>query len=376
MKKIFNNDYDKLINEILDKRDLLSGIHAIDSTKAELWINNQSTERRRQAARNLLDNTYYISFNKTFELMRNVIIQLYEKLKEEDNIYLWVGIDKKSSQYFMSLIALYFIRLLRYKEPLIIMNLHDNLQYLKKAIVINCDDCSYSGNQSQSTSEDLYQIMKKNQKYLKKYYLCFCVVSEYSLINLNDKILLNWVKCIYGMKIPLLKDNFERFSDYMDLYYYFSPYTEEGTPPICCYFDHKISVSNSTFSYILNGGFILPSHLDYDNLNNKIDYYMIYFYGRKNLLGKAGLDFRNEVILQYLSDMEEDEGYGNEYIESIPVISNYETVIDPRDISYYTLMTGFNDFNPLDPKYEDLIDKLNNSNGCAIKCFYKTLKYT
>ena len=36
--------------------------------------------------------------------------------------------------------------------------------------------------------------------------------------------------------------------------------------------------------------------------------------------------------------MEEDKGYKNEYIQSIPFISNCESVIDPKDISYYSLI--------------------------------------
>ena len=370
---LFYANYDKLINEILNKRDLLSGTHVIDPIKAELWISSQSTERRQMAARNLLDNTHYISFNQLFELSRKVIIELYKRIKGKD-IYLYVGIDEKSSQYFMSMIFIYFIRLLGYDEPNIISNLHDNIQYLDGKTVINFDDCCYSGGQSYHTSMDLYEIIKSNKIYI-NYYLVFAVATEYALNILNNAEDLYWVKSLYGMKVPLLKSNFETFEEYMDLYYYFSPYTETGTPPANIYFDHKIASVNSTFSYVLNIGPVLPKYLHYDNLNKKINDYMIEYYDRKNLIGKDGLKFRNDVISQYLSDMKEDEGYGDDNIVSIPFIFNYEREIELDDITYYELMTSFNDFYPLDPKYESVINELIDSKGFAITCFYKTLNY-
>lgn len=385
----FYHNYDNFIVEILDKKELLSGRHYINPEQSELWILSQLTERRRKAAKNLLDNTHYISFNRFFELIRDVIIELYKQLDLSKEIYLYVGLDKNSSQYFVSIIALYFIKLLRYTEPIIIEELYENkFSELEGSSFIVIDDCSYSGNQSRFTMQNLYNSGLKVE-----YYLCFAVASQYSLTQIDklsrdecnpedsteiwsEAIDISWIHPVIGLLIQHLRNNMENITEYLDIYYYFSPFTECGTPPISVYFDHKIAVQNSTFSYTLNLGCILPNNLMYKKDLIEIKCHeMIIEYLNLNEVSSQEKIYIERLIERYLTEMDQDcTDLQNENIQCIPFINECESYVDLKDISYFSLMVGFNNFYLSEyQKHTDIIDEINNKNGVAIKCFYKNL---
>jgi hypothetical protein len=44
----FYNVYEDKINEIINKRDIVSGIYHLNEEKVNIWVNNQLTERRKK----------------------------------------------------------------------------------------------------------------------------------------------------------------------------------------------------------------------------------------------------------------------------------------------------------------------------------------
>lgn len=135
---IFYSNYNRKINEIIRIKDAISGTHEIDIDKANEWVNSQLTMRRKIAAVNLINNTDYITFNQVFEYIKLCVIEVYKNINVNDNIYIYVK-DRTSSFYFFGIIALHFIKLLGYKEPIAIDVLYPNVQ------IMIFDDCSYSG---------------------------------------------------------------------------------------------------------------------------------------------------------------------------------------------------------------------------------------
>uniref|UniRef100_A0A6C0ADD6 Uncharacterized protein n=1 Tax=viral metagenome TaxID=1070528 RepID=A0A6C0ADD6_9ZZZZ len=121
----------------------------IDENNANIFINSQLSFRRGRAAKNLIENTNYFTFNDIFEKVRDIIIKLYERKK--DNKYVMYVSNKESSIYFISLICLYFIKLLEYEIPEILM-FKEDVEFFKLESEYNCelfviDDCLYSGGQ-------------------------------------------------------------------------------------------------------------------------------------------------------------------------------------------------------------------------------------
>ena len=168
--QIFLNDYDRTINQIISLRDSTSGSHPIDKNKAEQWINGQLDERRRKAARNLINNTHYITFNELFEDVRDTVIHIYNSLDISDNIFMYIG-WKGNSYYFIGIIAMYFIKLFKYKEPICVDTLRENSQ------IIMFDDCSYTGSQ-------FFKILKENKiSNSTIYYGLSCIVDSKRYIS-------------------------------------------------------------------------------------------------------------------------------------------------------------------------------------------------
>ena len=118
---MFYDNFENNLNTIFRIRDTISGTHSINRERAEIWVNSQVNQRRRNAAKDLIDNTHYVTFNELFEYTRNIINKIYEDIGNND-VYIYVG-DKTKSHYFMAIIGIYFISLLGHEYPKIIYNL-------------------------------------------------------------------------------------------------------------------------------------------------------------------------------------------------------------------------------------------------------------
>ena len=112
--KGYDNNLEKVQNAIRE----YSGTHTIDRTIAERFIDRQISDVRKQAARDLIENTIYITLEEVSHIIEQLIIKLYTEnnLNSAEFIYIYTGKPSKSF-YFISILALYYIRLHGFKEP-------------------------------------------------------------------------------------------------------------------------------------------------------------------------------------------------------------------------------------------------------------------
>lgn len=279
----FYNDYDKNIEFLLNKREMISGTHKMNPEKIEKFINLQLNDRRKRAARNLIENTHYITFNQLFEHIRNVINSIYDKIDTTKKIYMYVG-EKMKSSYFISTIAVYFIKLRGdiLPEPVdrftgkILNEIDDN-------VLLVLDDFSYSGSQLSGLLSNLfYKRYLLLEKKLPNVIVGLVGTSSHAKKILSrvtfeyDQVLVDELLEKYGEFDLSFDSPFEICSDvtyealydalsteeFLDVLFYFSP-TNYGSPIISLYSDHKIADPISTFSTTLQYGQILPVDLEY-----------------------------------------------------------------------------------------------------------------
>lgn len=404
----FYDDYELNIGSLLKKRDLISGSYEINKELASEFINLQLNYRRQRAARNLVENTHYITFNQVFEYIRNIIIDIYSKINN-NKIYLYVG-DKNKSSYFISVIAVYFIKLHNYKLPEIVYSLTDEiLDIIETDNLIIIDDFAYSGSQMDSIISKLYYyrflIQRKN---LPDIHIGLLGATTHAL-NLLSKINIDsTLKRDYRLKFN--KEIAEKFDtpfniyygviynslyeilskeEFIDLLYYFSPLTEGG-PYISLYFDHKLADDVSTFTIALSYGHILPSKL-YDLGEYNMDAIVCSFksimfnYNKEikysNEYWEFSTDF-DEYIENYFKKIKIDDNI-NEHIlmECIPFINGCNKKIEHIEIIPYFYFMLRNDqidnYVESDKseisihQYIDLLDYIHDKNSRCPSSFYK-----
>ena len=358
----FHNDYNNYIDKLIEYRDKISGTHKIDFKKSQEWIDNQLNDRRRNAAEFLIQNTHYITFNKLFEDIRNSVVQIYKDLDLTKNIYMFIS-ERNNSFYFIGMIALYFIKLLKYKLPICVN------YFIGQTITF--DDASYTGGQFFNTIKDISA---------KIYLGLSCITNISEELLLGEMPYYNYKLKIYAqnkfVSLDIInKDNFN------DLIYYFSPFTY-GRTKVSIYFDHKIADPISTFMKMLNYGPILPKNLNYPE-NLLIKYLIIDPKFGDGLFSTTG------EFIEYMKQMEKDESKiknNVNKIRCIPFISNCDLNIELKEIINNTPYDVFcltnHQFNHIinnDPNlkhykpYLNVINELNNTdNRCPIS-FYKNL---
>ena len=105
----FLQNYDVNIKKINTAIRTLSGKHSIDPEIADRFIHEQLSPVRRQAAKNLVENTIYITLEEVSLIVEELIVKLYTENDFQTNIYFYCGTPKKSF-FFMSVLALFYIR--------------------------------------------------------------------------------------------------------------------------------------------------------------------------------------------------------------------------------------------------------------------------
>ena len=165
----FLSDYDYNIEQVFNGlRE--TGIHAIDPQLAHEFIETQISPARRQAAQDLIDNTIYIPSDEIANVLEELIIKLYT---ENDNfsgytdIYI-ISQDPSKSSYYLSVLALFFIRKHNFREPTRFVR-YQKIGYELGDIAENnpilyIDDVSYSGSQLSQTLDLAYYIRNTQNK--------------------------------------------------------------------------------------------------------------------------------------------------------------------------------------------------------------------
>jgi hypothetical protein len=255
----FKRCYDANLNKILTAITTYSGIHTIDENVSRQFIETQLTPMRRKAARDLIENTIYITLEEINELTRYLIIELYKTLNPDDTVYFYTGQVHKSN-YFINVLALYHIRDLGYKDPVFYINSPPNFfKYIEKSPIIMIDDVSYSGSQMAGFLSKYYQWGRKDN-----IYILLIALNAYSLHNLSSVYKNKMVKIPTPYKFIYHPNRFYPtlfetlgMTDYITLNLLFSFWV---SPVISLYMDHKIADPISTYKFALMYGPIIPSN--------------------------------------------------------------------------------------------------------------------
>lgn len=284
----FLDCYDDNLQKIQNAINKFSGKHSINQIIANEFIENQISPVRKQAARDLVENTIYITLSDISEIIEKLVIKLYTEnsLNTEDNIYIYSGKTNKSF-YFIAVLMLYYIRKNNFKEPThFISELNNELfDTIGSNPLLIIDDVAYSGNQLSTILNNIYYNRTiVNKKSPPNIYVIITALNDFSkekLMNVPIKktksgIILDYTrspfKLVYlaeRLYVPLIKQlGIERYF-YLNLF--FSPYTE-STPYVSLYLDHKIADEASTYKNALLYGPIIPSNYNYQDYLTNIDY--------------------------------------------------------------------------------------------------------
>ena len=351
----FYKDFDNIISKIIIERDRISGTHPINIEKAKLWVNSQINNRRKNAARNLINNTQYITFNHIFENTRDVVIELYEKLDTTKKILLFIN-NKKSSFYFMGTIAVYFIKLLGYKEPEIFISPEKLINNGENCQLVIFDDIIYSGGQM-----NLYaRWFNKNTKC--NIFACPIIITEEGLSLLYENDFLN---IIHGNVITDLK-NILSYEDYFDINYYFN--SENTTTNVSMYLDYKVADDVSTFKNVFLFGIIPPKEI---GLEENYNWYLSIENTKKHKI----------YLLNLIKYEQNNTLYKEEKIQFLPFINGCTELRNDLDyeklsgIPYKYFMTGYTseEFKNIPEKYKNILGKCYDKNKRCPHAFYKDL---
>ncbi len=280
----FELKYEENINIILSQP---SGQYFIDNVKSKQFIDSQTSELRRSAAKALIENTIYITLEETMNIIEQLILQLYQEknLNDEENFYFYSGNSKKSF-YLVAVISLYFIKKYNFKHPIFIKELNNDIFDTNKHVII-LDDVSYSGSQlSKLLYEIYYNRVIIDKKSIPKISLLLIAVNTYSLEKLS-------VVPINKYKIPgyneynkfintpfsiyfLIEHKYLTLAEsvgeemYLLICLLFSFWTK---PYISLYLDFKLADSPSTFLITILYGPVPPHQKLIDELKylHKID---------------------------------------------------------------------------------------------------------
>jgi len=276
----FKQCYDKNINYILNYIKTNSGIHTIDSERANIFINNQKSQVRRDAARDLIDNSIYITLEEVSDVVAQLIVQLYslskiqQAINNGQNIYFYSGETSKSF-YFINVLALYFIRKNNFPDPIFIEDISNLFDTIGNAPLIILDDVSYSGSQMSNLLNKIYYDRVINLKQeVPNITLLLIALSNHALKVLSEvytkKDKYGTFSILSSIKSPFeilyLRERLypdlvsvigpERYA-YVNLF--FSIFTQRQ-PYLALYLDHKIADPASTYMRVFTYGPIIPSN--------------------------------------------------------------------------------------------------------------------
>lgn len=160
----FLKDYTLLLPHIHKIIKTYSGTHSINEEKAQEWIDSQPNESSKRAAQIIIDHTEYVTLEDTAALAEKLITTHYKKIVEkhpDKKIYFVCG-DRKKSNYWLSILALSYIKQYRLREPDYYYYLMDDTFEDPNNVFIYYDDMSYSGGQIYSfINEYINKVLRK-----------------------------------------------------------------------------------------------------------------------------------------------------------------------------------------------------------------------
>ena len=163
-------DYDIYIERLLKYMSENSGKHSINKIKANEWVNAQPIHEARNVASKLIDVIEYVTFDDIHKYIEQLITTHYKKIQDnKDNIiHMFIG-NKADSNYFLSMLGLYYIKKNNYREPTLYFDKMpisvvklDIDKNRNTNVMIYIDDKSYSGGQIEHTLTTLMFNMYNN----------------------------------------------------------------------------------------------------------------------------------------------------------------------------------------------------------------------
>lgn len=354
--RCYENNLTKIFNAIQE----FSGTHSINQKIASQFINNQLTDIRKQAARDLIENTIYITLQETSDIVEKLIVQAYTEnnLNESPTIYFYSGMPSKSF-YFLSILALYYIRKHGFKEPThFIKNLKSDeiFEEIGNAPLIILDDVAYSGSQLSKMLNSIYfELVIKNKQNPPNIFILLTGLNDFSKERLEKvpiKISQRGTELAFTstpFKLIFLPDRLYRpliniigIERYFYVNIFFSIYTP-GVPIISTYLDHKIADTVSTYKKALTYGPIIPSNFDLSKFFTTADDSHFYEFITENDIDISNLvnDFNatngttfTTTNLQYL----------NEFLVN-KLVKSEEEIIDKQSMPYIQFRPFINGCN-------------------------------
>lgn len=260
-----------------------SGKHKFHSENVAKFIDGQISPIRRQAARDLIENTKYITLQETFYIVEELILRVYARIDTTQEVFLYCGENKKSF-YFFACIAYYFILKHRLKPPIFIKKISNSLiDRLNVDTLLIVDDASYSGFQLGEFLDGMhYYACVMNQRPPINIEVLLIAVNTMSLHTLSRVTLekssrgssLSYgpsplhinVLDAYNYNALVIDIGIERYF-YVNLF--FNAFLNKNTH-IALYLDYKVADSTSTYKNVYLYGTIIPSSYNLSDVNEYI----------------------------------------------------------------------------------------------------------
>jgi len=280
--KAFKRHYSNNIKRIFQQIKQNSGKHAIQRHQADQFIRHQITPQRKQAARDLVENTIYITLRETADIIEQLVIKFYNEHIQSPNetIYIFVGKQQKSN-YFLGVLAYYYIQqhFPEYVSPVFVNEINRELidHLASTAALLYIDDVAYSGSQIQQLSDSLYyQLCVVEKRPPPRLFYLITALNTKSFDAISKVPTKKSVKGdIYFSRKPspfpviylperlyptLVEKIGEERQAYIKLF--FSPF-QGRNPYFSLYLDHKIADHPSTYTTALLFGPIVPASYRY-----------------------------------------------------------------------------------------------------------------
>jgi hypothetical protein len=330
----FERNYEENLRKVMEAITEYSGKHSIDRTSADKFISSQASPIRIEAAKNLIDNTIYISLQEVYDIIGELIDKFYSQISGTDTIYLYTGKPEKSF-YFLCVIALKHIREKGLKQPIFIKNITEEFfTEARNSPIIILDDVSYSGAQLSNWLSGIYLSLDKKGIQQPNIYVLLVALNDNSKFKLSH-IIKGSEQIISPFKLIYLDERCYQpiiskigIEKYFYMLLLFSPWTvNASTPYVSIYLDHKLADDNSTFTTTLLYGQIPPSNLDYRT-----------FFANEPFVGRVGV-FDEDEKRRLISELDSKyiSQYGNiKYDELLKnLINDVKTEPIMHEISFY-----------------------------------------
>lgn len=311
-----------------------SGKYKINKENVDKFINEQLTPIRRQAAKDLIDNTIYIQLKDVMNIVEELVIQIYERYEKqgEDRQPLMYCGQKNKSFYFFSCIALYYIKKHKFQIPLFVSSMPEEFLQTVNSPIIIIDDVSYSGSQLSEFIGKIHYYRHRRGLPILDISIGLTALNDISLDKLSKVpiqksargTVIQEIATPYFIVYPpdrlypslVQKIGIERYF-YINLF--FNAWVSVN---MALYLDHKVADTTSTYKNVYVYGPIVPDNYD---IRESIDYDICQLYFRSRYSDEINQNFIREFV---------DENPG--FLEILPnVLTDPITTNTTKQIKLY-----------------------------------------